>query len=997
MSVDELLVRLRKANVNLTLDEDELSVNAPKGALDTELRNLLINNKAEIVAALQLAKRTQTNSAPAIKRLPIKQDYQPSFAQERLWFLDQLEPDNPFYNMPLVLSLEGKLSKSSLLSSLQAIISRHDALRTHFENRQGQLVQVVDDSTSFEVLQEDISNLPDVAREKELQVLVKKESLLPFDLEKDSLVRASLIRLSEDKHVLLFTMHHIISDAWSLSVLYGELTAYYAAFSSGRQPKLQSLAVQYTDFAAWQREWLSGHVLESQLVYWRKQLADLPTLALPLDYPRPALQSFNGAMIQHDLSQKLSQQLQDFSQQEGVSLFMTLLAAFTVLLKRYSGQQDIVVGSPIANRTLAELEGLIGFFVNSLVMRTDVSGNPSFRELVQRVNKIALGAFDHQDLPFEKLVDEIQPERDLSQNPLFQVMFALQNTPMEALEFKGLTLQAMPQKIRTTRFDLEVHVWEQTGFLSISLIYNTDLFDEATIARLFSHYQHLMQEMMAAPDRNIDDIAVLQAQEYQQIVTEWNQTSTDYPRDKTVAELFEIQAAATPDATAVEYEGKQLSYAQLNDASNQLAHYLQDRGVVPEELVGISIERSLEMVIGLLAIVKAGGAYLPLDPDYPQSRLAFMLEDAQIKIILSTSSPQSRLPSFSGTTICLDTEWSSIEKESTATPVSSANASSLIYVIYTSGSTGLPKGTSIEHRSVVRLIKDTNYVELGPDEVFLQFAPVAFDASTFEIWGSLLNGAKLVVFPAGRTHLEKLSDIIQEKGVTTLWLTSALFSQMVDNHLSSLSGVQQLLAGGEALSLPHVNKMLAQLSGGRRLINGYGPTENTTFTCCHVMKADSQLQQNVPIGRPISNTTVYILDTDMKPVPVGVPGELYIGGDGLARGYLNQPQMTAEKFVADPFSKDPAARLYATGDRVRYQNDGSIEFIGRIDYQVKVRGYRIELGEIESTLNAHQAVHDTVVIVREDEPGDKRLVAYTVPATQWVEKISSTQSGEHVE
>ena len=488
---------------------------------------------------------------------------------------------------------------------------------------------------------------------------------------------------------------------------------------------------------------------------------------------------------------------------------------------------------------------------------------------------------------------------------------------------------------------------------------------------------------------------MLREQEQRQLAY-WNQTATEYPRESTVGELFESQAAQRPEAVAAEYGGESLSYAELNARANRLAHYLRSRGVGPEVLVGISVERSLEMLVGLLGIVKAGGAYLPLDPDYPLSRLSFMLEDAQVKTVVTTQSQRSRLPLFAGETICLDTDWDGIAQESAENPESGVTAESLLYAIYTSGSTGRPKGTLIEHRSAVRLVRETNYVELGPEEVFLQFAPIAFDASTFELWGSLLNGGRLVIFPAGRSSLEELGQVIRERGVTTLWLTSAVFSQMVDSHLSSLSGVRQLLAGGEALSLPHVQKMLSVL-GDRRLINGYGPTENTTFTCCHVMTSESDVGQSVPIGRPISNTTVYILDEYAHPVPVGVAGELYIGGDGLARGYLNQPELTAEKFVPNPFSAESGSRLYRTGDTVRYRRDGNIEFLGRIDHQVKVRGYRIELGEIETALVHQAAVQDAVVMVREDEPGDKRLVAYTVPTQAWVEQFSSVQSEEHVD
>ena len=995
MNIDELMTKLRDLKVNLQLDGEKLKISAPKGAINAALRDTLAENKAAIIANLRSAKHAVAQTVPVIRQLETGEACPTSFAQGRLWFLDQLEPGKAFYNMPMAISLKGELHVPALINTLNTIVGRHDSLHTHFSAVNGKPVQVIDKDWKFELLQEDFTSMASKARDELLNSRINEEALKPFDLEKDMLVRAKLLRLSEDEHVLLFTMHHIISDGWSMGVLFRELGTCYSAFSAGKEPELNALPIQYADFAAWQSEWLTGDVLTRQMDYWRERLQNLPVLALPTDHLRPPVQTFNGAATLHELPKELCQQLNRFTQGEGVSLFMTLLAAFSVLLSRYSGQQDIVVGSPIANRNHDELEDLIGLFVNSLVMRTDVSGNPGFRTLVQRVNKSVLGAFDHQDLPFEKLVDELHPERDLSRNPLFQVMFALQNTPMEFQQLQGLILDVFTQETQVTRFDMEVHIWQGDDSLTIKLIYNTDLFEEATIRRMMSHFQVLMEGMMLSPDRQLTEFPMLLDQERQQVVSHWNQTRTDYPRENTVHELFERQVAETPNSTALVFEENTLSYRQLNERANQLAHYLIKHGVGPDVMVGLYLERSLDMIVGLLAILKAGGAYVPLDLDYPQTRILYMLEDTQVPVLLSTSRLSSRITEFTGEWICLDSDWPVIAQQSTDNPVSKAKASDLVYVIYTSGSTGQPKGTAIEHRSVVRLVRETNYVDLGPDEIFLQFAPIAFDASTFEVWGSLLNGSKLVVYPAGRTNLEDLAQVIQKQGVTTLWLTSALFSQMVDYHLASLSGVKQLLAGGEALSLPHVKKMLTQL-GDRRLINGYGPTENTTFTCCHVMTGNSQFEQSVPIGKPISNTTVYILDQQMRPVPIGVPGELYIGGDGLARGYLNQQKMTEEKFVQDPFSDDTSARLYVTGDQVRYLQDGTIEFIGRIDHQVKVRGYRIELGEIESTLIDHSLVQDAVVIVREDEPGDKRLVAYTVPTQAWIEQFSRTQSEEHV-
>ena len=858
------------------------------------------------------------------------------------------------------------------------------------QKKRGTPAQIIEDVT-LELLQHELSTLSLEQREAELKIRIDEEALQPFKLDSGPLLRCWLWRLASDEHVLMLSMHHVVSDGWSMGVLFRELAALYAAFCRGQPNPLPALSVQYADFAVWQRQHLSGERLQAQLDYWKQQLEGIGTLQLPTDRPRPAVQTHSGVHSYITLDRELSGELEKVTRQQGATPFMVLLAAFTLLLKRYSGQDEIVVGSPIANRNHRGIEDLVGFFVNSLVLRSDLSGDPSFVELLERVKTASLEAYAHQDLPFELLVDELQPQRDRSRNPLFQVMFVVQNASDQSLSLQGLSLERMPLDVKTTHFDLEFHAWQEADQLKLKIAYNTDLFNADTIERLFAHYQALLAEIVSDPSRPISELSMLSDAERDQLVEDWNQTSTAYPADKTVNELFEMQAAATPDAIACDYEGDTLSYAELNQRANQLAHYLQAHGVGPEVMVGLCLERSLEAIVGLLGIVKAGGAYVPLDADYPESRLAFMLQDTSAPVLLTLSNLEQDFPDFGGERIYLDSDWAQIEKRSTDNPLSGATADNLLYVIYTSGSTGRPKGTLIEHRSAVRLVTQTNYVELGADEVMLQFAPVSFDASTFEIWGSLLNGARLAVFPAGRSALEELGQFIQQKGVTTLWLTSALFSQMVDNHLSSLSGVRQLLAGGEALSLPRVQMMLEQLGEGR-LINGYGPTENTTFTCCHVMTAASELGQSVPIGRPISNTMVYILDDQMRPVPIGIPGELYIGGDGLARGYLNQAELTAEKFIANPFNERAGARLYRTGDEVRYRADGTIEFLGRFDDQVKIRGFRIEPGEIETLLARHPTVRNAAVVVHGVDADDKRLDAYLVGEPGTVPGVAELRS-----
>jgi aspartate racemase len=717
--------------------------------------------------------------------------------------------------------------------------------------------------------------------------------------------------------------------------------------------------------------------LEQQLSYWRKQLARLPVSELPTDRPRPTAQSFRGAGHSISFSKSLTEGLRELSQREGATLYMTLLAAFQVLLARYTGQEDVVVGSPIAGRSEVETERLIGFFVNTLVLRTDLSGDPTFRELLRRVREVALGAYAHQDLPFEKLVEELQPERDLSQNPLFQVSFALQNAPASSFELAGLEVIPLPIESRTTHFDLEVDVGEKPGGLSCTFVYATDLFDAGTIVRMMGHYQTLLEGIVTGANRRVSELAILTEAERRQVVEEWNQTEREYPREKTVHELFEEQAKKTPQAEAVVFGRERLSYGQLNERANRLAGFLSKRGVGPEVLVGLCVERSLEMVVGLLGILKAGGAYVPLDPAYPKERLAFMLEDTGAPVVLTQESLSESLPEGQFERVRLDADWPEIARESAENPPSEATAENLAYVIYTSGSTGTPKGVSIRHRSVVRLVRETDYATFGPEEVFLQFAPISFDASTFEVWGPLLNGARLVVMPPGFLSLEELGAAIKRHKVSTLWLTAGLFHQMVETQIDGLRGVRQLLAGGDVLSVPHVERVLRELPDCR-LINGYGPTENTTFTCCHTVRRDEPLGASVPIGRPIANTRVFILDDWRQPVPIGVPGELYIGGDGLARDYYRRPELTAQRFLPNPFGGEGEKRLYRTGDRARFRADGTIEFLGRFDDQVKIRGFRIEPGEIEAALSQHPGVREAVVVAREDDPGQKRLVAYVV-------------------
>ncbi|HEU0078247.1 MAG TPA: amino acid adenylation domain-containing protein, partial [Longimicrobiaceae bacterium] len=682
-----------------------------------------------------------------------------------------------------------------------------------------------------------------------------------------------------------------------------------------------------------------------------------------------------------DLPAEISAGLRALSRREGATAFMTLLAAWQLLLSRYSGQEDVSVGTPIAGRTRLETEGLIGFFVNPLVLRTDLSGEPTFRELLGQVRETTLGAYQHQEIPFERLVEELAPERSLAHSPLFQVMFVLQNNERGGLRMGALEMEPLAAVggEGIAKFDLTLGLVEDEQGVAGSLSYRAELWDEATMERMAGHFARLVEAVVADAARPVADVAFLGEEERTQVLVEWNATGTGYPAGDPVHVLFAAQVARTPDAVALVFGGEETSYAQLDAAANQLAHLLRRRGVGPETRVAVCTERSVETIVGILGILKAGGAYLPLDPAYPADRLAFMLSDAGCAVLLTQERLLERLPEHDASVICLDRDAPQIRREPAESPDVAVTPEHLCYVIYTSGSTGQPKGVAVPHRAVVRLVRGTRFIHFGPDEVFLQLAPVSFDAATLEIWGALLHGARLVVPGPGVPTVEELGGIVEREAVTTLWLTAGLFHLAVDEHPQALHGVRQLVAGGDVLSTAHVARALAALPG-TRLVNGYGPTENTTFTCCHTVTPADLAGGSIPIGVPIANTRAYVLDRSGEPSPVGVPGELYAGGAGVARGYLGRAELTAEKFIPDPFSAEPGGRLYRTGDRVRWNAAGAIEFLGRIDQQIKMRGFRIEPGEVEAELERHPGVREALVVARDFASGGPRLVAYVVCA-----------------
>ncbi|MBO3458248.1 non-ribosomal peptide synthetase [Aetokthonos hydrillicola Thurmond2011] len=921
-----------------------------------------------------------------------------SFAQQRLWFLDQLIPGNTIYNVPTVIRLTGSLNLTALEQTFNEIVRRHESLRTTFITLDGQPLQAIAPSLTIPISVLDLQELPGDQQEIEAKYIITAEIERPFSLSSEPLLRVIILVLSQAEHILLLNIHHIICDDWSIGVLIREIGTLYTAYlnpesNSSSSSILLELPLQYADFAHWQREWLQGEVLETQLAYWRDQLNGISILHLPTNKPRPAIQSYQGATQFLELPKELIDALEKLSQEQGVTLFMTLLAAFQTLLYRYTHQEDIAVGSPIANRNRSEIEEIIGFFVNSLVLRSDLSGNPTFRELLARVREVTLGAYSHQDLPFEKLVEELHPERNLSYHPLFQVVFGLQNSPMSALQLPGLLPSFINIDFKKTRFDLEMHLWKcSEDFRSLwggnwkyseglrgLMVYNTDLFDKATINRMLKHFKTLLSGVVENPAQKIGSLPLLSEEELHQVLVEWNNTQADYPQDKCVHQLFEEKVKQYPDSVAVEFDNKQLTYQELNTCSNKLAQYLQKIGVSSEAFVGICISQSVEMIIGLLGILKAGGVYVPLDPSYPQERLNFMLEDAQVSVLLTHESFLKHFEGFSSPIICIDKDWELINQEKEYNTKSNLSSDNLAYVIYTSGSTGQPKGVAVTHKAINRLVCNTNYITLSPGDKISQASNTSFDAATFEIWGALLNGAQLVGVSKDVTlSPRKFASQLREKDINVVFLTTALFQLIVRDIPEAFSSLKYLLFGGETVDTRWIKKILND-GAPKHLIHVYGPTENTTFSSYYYVEELPESATSFPIGRPITNTQIYILDTYLQPVPIGVTGELYLGGDGLAREYLRRTELTTKHFVPNSFSNNPKARLYKTGDLARYRPDGNIEFLGRVDNQVKIRGFRIELSEIEAVLSQHPAVKETVVTAGEDVPDDKYLVAYIVP------------------
>ena len=898
-----------------------------------------------------------------------------SFAQQRLWFLDQLEPMSTAYNVPAVVRLHGPFNPEVFTKAVEEVMRRHESLRTRFVTERGRARQEISAATELEVPIIDLRSYERVDQEDEVRRLATVEVRKPFDLTVGPLVRLTVLQLSENEHVLMLTMHHIVSDGWSMGVLMRELTVLYDAFSRRELSPLPELPIQYADYAVWQREWLQGEVLDQQMRYWREQLQGAPpVLELPTDHPRPAVQSFRGGILRRRLSGELLHQIEALSRREGVTLYMSVLAAFAVVLARYSGQQEIVVGTPIAGRTRQEIEGLIGFFVNTLVLRTRVEEQESVRQLLERVREVCLGAYTHQEVPFEQLVEELQPERDLSHQPLFQVMYELEGGgDEEGWQIGDMQVESEGVEGEVSKFDLTLRVRQGQEGWELAIEYKQDLFEEATIARMLEHVERVLQGIVADVKQQVRKLELLSGAEQDQLLNQWNETAREYADEICVQQLFEAHAAERPQSVALVCEGEQMSYGELNRRSNQLAHFLRELGVGPEVVVGLCMDRSVEMMVGLLGILKAGGAYLPLDPTYPQQRLSFMLSDAAPSILLTKDSLITSLPQSAARVLCLDADQHLFFNYSDENPEANVNPFNLAYLIYTSGSTGTPKGVQIQHRALVNFLHSMRREPgLTANDYLVAVTSLSFDIAALEIFLPLICGAQVEVVSR---ELAAQGQLLKERliagNATVMQATPATWRILTGAGLEGLDNLQRW-CGGEALNRELANHLIGE---GSVLWNLYGPTETTIWSGLWRVAPGSG---SVLIGKPIANTQFYVLDEQLRPAPIGVPGELYIGGDGVGRGYMNRPELTADRFIANPFGYDKGSRLYRTGDVVKWKAEGELEYVERRDQQVKVRGFRIELGEVETALNEHPSVMVSAAAVKEDGAGNKRLVAYIV-------------------
>ena len=969
MNISALISRLKDQDIVLRLDGDQLKINAPKGVVKSDLQAEILANKSEIIAYIKTAQAAILTPIEHVEKGDV---YPLSYAQQRLWFLNQYEPDSSAYTIVDTREFFFDLNISAFEKGITEIVRRHSSLRTIFQtDNTNQPVQRILPLTPFKLHVVDLDAIPAGLQEQEAQRRITQQTQTPFDLSKGPLFRIVLFNFEPGRHWLLFIFHHIISDGWSTGLFLNELQILYEVFGKGEPSPLPDLIIQYSDYALWQRRKNNFQTLQSKIDFWKEKLkGPLPILELPGDKQRASFMTFNGATKRSTLPPDLVEKLRQLGNQLEVTPFMLQLAAFKALLFRYTGQEDVIVGTPTANRSQVEIEPLIGLFVNTLAIRTDLSGNPTFSELVARVRESSLEVFSNQEVPFEMIVEAIHPSRDTSHSPIFQVFFILQNTPTRAVQ--GTDLRSKQVKIdkKSAKFDLTLEIWNDLDGLYYEFEYNTDLFGPSMIDRMAKHYQKLLEEVCANPQANIAEISLLTDAERRESVVEWNATSKDYPQ-QTIQSLFEFQAVSTPKAIAVSDEQGEITYADLNHRANQLARYLSELGVGRETLVGISLPRSISMVISLLAILKAGGAYLPLDPNFPLDRLSFMLQDSGAPLLITQSDLAPRYSGISIKVVCLDTDAAVIKTQSDLPLENDFYLDDLAYVIYTSGSTGKPKGVQVLQRGVVNfLISMQDRPGISQTDILLSVTTLSFDIAGLEIYLPLISGARVILVSSSTAgEGERLKQALDQTGATIVQATPSTWRMLIEGGWQGDKSVKALV-GGEALPLDLAASLLERCDS---LWNMYGPTETTIWsTLCQIKSTD----EPITIGRPIANTQVYILDAFGQPVQVSVPGELYIGGDGVARGYLNCPELTAEKFVPNPFGNRPLSRLYRTGDLARYLADGRIEYMGRMDDQIKIHGVRIELGEVTANIQEHPNVKSSVVVGRKDDPNHPYLAAY---------------------
>jgi amino acid adenylation domain-containing protein len=913
-----------------------------------------------------------TNETDEGRKPPLREEwiFPTSFAQRRLWFIDQLEPGNTLYNVPGAFRIRGCLDHALLQRAFTEIIARHEILRTTFRAVDGEPMQIVAGSADFHLPRIDLRALPEATRDTEVIRIIREESRRSFDLAHGPLLRAALIDLAPAGQVLVIGLHHIITDSWSQEVLMRELTAVYSALTAGKPVELPELPIQYADFAAWQREAMQGEALDSQLHYWRKRLAGLAPLDLPHLPRHSQSRAPEGATELFDIPGPLIASLRTLAQREGVTLFMALLAGWKAFLARYTGQTDIAVGSPISDRGRTETEGLIGFFLNTLVLRTDLADNPTVREALQRVRDTSLEAFAHQDLPFEMIVEDLQPSRMPAKNPLLRVMFVLMSGEEKTWRTPDGTMEPLIIEESKAKFDLMLHLRDTARGIQGALVYDKALFDSTMASRIASHYKTLLSGMVADPAAHIHSLPLVGGEERERILKAWNDTATPYPASRTVHALFREQAQLNPGAVAVEEGHAHATYRELDRQSDAIAAGLVAQGVKPGDTVAIGLPRSARLIAGILGILKTGAAYVPLDSSYPPVRLEMMLRQSGARFLIGAGTESHGAVPFLSVEKLLSTP---------ATPLPELGAATdAAYIMFTSGSTGVPKGVRVLHRGISRLVINTNYVQFNPSDIVAHASNTSFDASTFEIWGALLHGGRLVIVPR-ETLLspQELAAFIRERKLSVLFLTTPLFHHFAREIPGAFGSLRYLVAGGDALQ-PDAARAVLRAGPPAHLVNGYGPTEATTFAICHEVADVPPDAVGIPIGRPISNTRAYILDTAMQPVPAGIAGELYLGGPGIAGGYLDNEAATLASFLPDPFSDDPTDRLYKTGDLARWREDGIIDFLGRADNQVKIRGFRVEPGEIEAALRRHPRVRQAVVAPRVDSTGQKQLAAYVV-------------------